>query len=131
MPNERGRPQLYCRPSHNVRACEKRREIETKQPSEKLFRLLREQLARLARYRATHNQLGPGMDEIRRSQGLPRKVGYQRVVDKVRELVVQLAPELAQDLAEPWRGTTTGIEANTAIEQAEESAPAGRRVRRR
>ena len=49
--NRRGRPRLYCRPSHRVRAHEKRREAESKLPSEKENRLLTECLMRLARQR--------------------------------------------------------------------------------
>src|SRR5208282_4899472 len=109
--NLRGRKQLYCRPSHRVRAHEKRKILETAQPSEKWFRLLKERLASLARRRNRSSRV-PGLDEIRRYAGLSRPRAYQQAVDKVRELLLKLAPEVLQDLSEPWRGTITGIEAN-------------------
>ena len=122
--NERGRPRLYCRPSHRVRVHEKRREVETKEPTEKLLRLLKEKLAALARWRVRINKT-PGIDEIRRSMGLERRKAYQQAVERVRHILTQLAPQVFQDLAEPWLSTLSGIEATWHIEQAEESAVGG------
>ena len=119
--NRRGRPQLYCKPSHRVRAREKRRELEHRRPPEKLFRLLKQRLEALERWRVRCNTI-PGIDELRRYGNLPRRTAYQKAVERVREVVVQLAPELMQDLAQPWRGTLSAIEATQVIEDQEYSA---------
>ncbi len=119
--NRRGRPQLYCKPSHRVRAREKRRELENRRPSEKLFRLFKQRLEALRRWRVRSNTI-PGIDELRRFGSLPRGKAYQKAVERVREVLVQLAPELIQDLAQPWRGTLSAIEATQFIEDQENSA---------
>jgi len=119
--NRRGRPKLYCKPSHRVRAREKRRELETKRPSEKLLRLLKQRLEALRRWRVRSNTI-PGIDEIRQFASLPRSKAYRKAVEKVREVLVKLAPELIQDLAQPWRGTLSAIEATQIIEDQENSA---------
>lgn len=62
------------------------------------------------------------MDEIRRLVGLGRSAAYQKAVERVREMIIQLAPEVAQDWAEPWRGALHGIEAAQVIQQVENSA---------
>ena len=115
MPNSRGRRQLYCRPSHRVRAHEERKFSEALHPSEKQFRLLREGILSLERWRRQRNQL-PGIDEIRRYAGLPRGTMYQRAVDRVRDLLTSLAPEVVQDLNQPVRGTLSNIEATGIID---------------
>ncbi len=119
--NRRGRPKLYCKPSHRVRAREKRRELENRQPSEKSFRLLKQRLEALRRWRVRSNKI-PGVDELRRFASLPRSKPYQKAVERVHELLVKIAPELIQDLAQPWRGTLSAIEATQIIEDQEDSA---------
>lgn len=119
--NQRGRPQLYCKPSHRVRAREKRRELENRWPAEKLFRLLKQRLEALRRWRVRSNRI-PGIEELRQFASLPRRRAYQKAVERVREVLVQLAPELIQDLAQPWRGTLSAIEATQIIEYQENSA---------
>src|ERR1039457_2988156 len=119
--NQRGRPQLYCKPSHRVRAREKRRELGNRQPSEKLFRLFKQRLEALRRWRVHSNRI-PGIEELRQFASLPRRKAYQKAVERVREVLVQLAPELIQDLAQPWRGTLSAIEATQIIEDQENSA---------
>ena len=118
--NTRGRPQLYCKPSHRVRAREKRRELETRQPSEKVFRLLKQRLEALRRWRVRRNRI-VGIEELRQFMGLPRGAAYQKAVERVLVCLVQLAPELIQDLAEPWRGTLSAIEAMQVIQRQESS----------
>jgi hypothetical protein len=39
---------MSCRSSHRVRAHEKRKEVETRYPSERLFRLLKQRLSEIA-----------------------------------------------------------------------------------
>jgi hypothetical protein len=120
--NGRGRPKQYCRASHRVRAHEKRRELENRQPTEKLFRLLKQRLLTLKRWRGRSDKI-PRLDEIRRFPQLDRGKGYQKAVERVAELLTQLAPELFQDLVQPWRAALRGLEATRVIEQLEESAP--------
>ena len=86
--NRRGRPQLYCRPSHRVRAREKRREAEGKQPSEKQFRLLIEYLTRLARQRRRYS----GLPWNYKEWGFPLR--YERARAKVRDALEKLVPEV-------------------------------------
>src|SRR5260221_13225290 len=88
----RGRPKLYCRPSHRVRASEKRREREQRVPLERAFRVLRQRLESLQGWRVQQNKT-PGIDEIRRSFNLPRNKAYQRAVERVREALIPLAAE--------------------------------------
>jgi hypothetical protein len=121
MPNGRGRPQLYCRPSHRIRAYEKRREIETRQPSEKLFRTLKEQLEALRHWRIRSNKV-PGMDEMRRAVSMSRTKAYQQAVERVRESLTQVAPEVLQDLVQSWRATLSDIEATREVEGVEAAA---------
>jgi hypothetical protein len=119
----RGRPQRYCRPSHRVRAYEKRRlESARLSETEKLYRLLKKRLAALIRWRIRCNRV-PGLDEIRRFAKVNRNKAYQQAVDGVNEILVRLAPEVFQDLVEPWRAALKGLEANREIERLEESAP--------
>jgi hypothetical protein len=59
------------------------------------------------------------MDEIWRSLRIGRNQRYQDAVDKVRELITELAPEVVQDLENPVKRTLTVIEANKTIEQQE------------
>jgi hypothetical protein len=121
VPSPRGRPPLYCRPSHRVRAHEKRKALETRHPPERLFRLLKERLTALARWRVRRNQI-PGMEEIRLYAGVGRTPAYQREVEKVLKILIQVAPELLQDLAEPWRAILSKIEATQVIDDQEISA---------
>jgi hypothetical protein len=132
-PNGRGRPQLYCRPSHRVRALEKRQALEHSVPGEKEFGRLRQRLESLRRCRVHRNRI-PGIEEIRQFVGAPRSKAYQRAVERVREVLIRLAPEVVQDLDQPWRATLSAIEATGIIERQEESAatdPPPRRKRRR
>jgi hypothetical protein len=121
-PKQRGRPQLFCKPSHRVRAREKRRELEYRRPSEKLFRLLKQRLDALWRHRVRATGIR-GMDEFRRFANLPRRPLHQNAVESVHDVLVQLAPELFQDLAQPWRGTISAIEADHIIDRIEDAAP--------
>jgi hypothetical protein len=120
-PSGRGRPQLYCRPSHRVRAREKRRELEHRVPGEKEFSLLRQRLESLRRCRVRWNRI-PGIEEIRQFVGAPRGKAYQRAVERVREVLIRLAPEVVQDLGQPWLATLSAIEANGIIDRQEETA---------
>ena len=91
--NRRGRPRLYCRPSHRVRAREKRREAEHKLPSEKELRLLTEYLRSLARQRRIYwafriVRMAP---ECANASFPPR---YERARAKVRDALNELAPEV-------------------------------------
>ncbi len=86
--NRRGRPRLYCRPSHRVRAQEKRREAESKLPSEKENRLLTECLTRLARQRRRYRMVP---DNWKRGWLPPP---YERARAKVRDALEKLAPEV-------------------------------------
>jgi hypothetical protein len=104
-----------------VRAREKRRELEYRRPSEKLFRLLKQRLEALWRRRVRSNRIH-GMDELRRFANLPRRKAYQKTVDNVREVLVQLAPEIFQDQAQSWSTTLSAIEATQIIEDQEGSA---------
>src|ERR1700676_2114747 len=90
-----------------------------------MFRLLKQRLDVLRHQRVRRNKM-PGMDEVRRFGNLPRRATYQKAVDSVREVLVQLAPELFQDLAHPWSGALSAIEATQIIKDQEDSA-----VRRR
>jgi hypothetical protein len=101
-------------------AHEKRREVESRQPTEKLFRLLKQRLLVLKRWRDRGNRI-PGLDQIRRFAQLERGKGYQQAVERVAEILTQLAPE--QDLVQPWRAALRDLEATRVIEQLEESAP--------
>ncbi len=92
--NRRGRPQLYCKPSHRVRAREKRREAERKLPSEKEVRLLTECLMRLARQRQRFWIL-PTNSKWR----LPSP--YERARAKVRDALEKLAPEVFEQPSAP------------------------------
>ena len=116
--NARGRPRRYCRPSHRVRAFEKRKELESRQPREKQYRLLREWLESLQIWRR-RSGVFPGLDEIRRFAGLPRRKNYQRAVEGVRNILMGLAPELFQE-EERWRMAVRDLEANAAIERNEQ-----------
>ena len=118
--NRRGRPQLYCKPSHRVRAHEKRRELENKWPAEKSFRLLKQRLEALWRWRVRSNRI-PGLEEMRLWGRVSRGKAYQQAVERIRESLVELAPELMQDLAEPWRAALSKIEATQRIETQEYS----------
>jgi hypothetical protein len=113
-----------------VRAHEKRHELETRHPAEKLFRLLKQRLEALARWRVRCNRT-PGMEEIRLYMDMTRAQAYQRATERVRETLTQLAPELFQDLAQPWRGTLAGLEARQVIENQEKSAMGDGHRRRR
>jgi hypothetical protein len=86
--------QLYCRPSHRVRAREKRREAETKQPSEKQVRLLFEDLTRLARQRQRFSMMPSNW-----KWGL--SPAYERARAKVRSAVEKLAPEVFRQPSAP------------------------------
>jgi hypothetical protein len=100
-----------------VRAHEERKFSEALQPSEKQFRLLREGILSLARWRRQCNQL-PGFEEMRRHAGIPRSAMYQRAVDRVSDLLTSLAPEVVQDLNQPVRGTLSNIEATGIIDRS-------------
>jgi hypothetical protein len=63
-----------------VRAHEKRRELENRQPTEKLFRLLKQRLLTLKRWRDRGNMIS-GLDQIRRFVQLDRGKGYQKAVE--------------------------------------------------
>src|SRR5208282_5084167 len=86
--NRRGRPKLYCKPSHRVRAREKRREAESKLPSEKEVRLFTECLMRLARQRQRY----PLVPTSWKRWGLPP--AYEHARAKVRDALEKLAPEV-------------------------------------
>jgi len=62
------------------------------------------------------------MEEIRLYGEIERTKPYQQAVDKVREILTKLAPELLQDLAQPVRGALSSIETKQEIEQHERSA---------
>jgi hypothetical protein len=53
---------------------------------------------------------------------MPRGKAYQQAVDRVREVLVRLAPEVFQDLGQPWLATMRNIEATGIIERVEECA---------
>jgi hypothetical protein len=53
---------------------------------------------------------------------MPRGKAYQQAVERVRELLVRLAPEVFQDLGQPWLATMKDIEATGIIERLEECA---------
>ena len=93
--NRRGRPKLYCKPSHRVRAHEKRRETESKLPSEKESRLLTEYLTRLARQRRRY-WIVP--DNWKRGWLPPP---YERARAKVRDALEKLAPEVFLQASAP------------------------------
>jgi|SRR5208337_49999 len=92
--NRRGRPKLYCKPSHRVRAREKRREAERKLPSEKEVRLFTECLMRLARQRQRFWMLPTNS-----KWGLPSP--YERARAKVRDALEKLAPEVFERASAP------------------------------
>jgi len=93
--NQRGRPQLYCKPSHRVRAREKRREAESKLPSEKEVRLLTECLTRLVRQRRRYRMVP---DNWKRGWLPPP---YERARAKVRDALEKLAPEVFERSSVP------------------------------
>ncbi|MFZ0246593.1 hypothetical protein [Candidatus Binatus sp.] len=64
----------------------------------------------------SRNRRTPTVCESAAQQGLPE------AVERVREVLVQLAPELIQDLAQLWRGTLSAIEGTQIIEDQENSA---------
>src|ERR1035437_3187740 len=92
--NRRGRPKLYCKPSHRVRAREKRQEAESKLPSEKEFRLFTECLTRLARQRRRY-----WMVPTNWKWALPPP--YERARAKVRDALEKLAPEVFERPSAP------------------------------
>jgi hypothetical protein len=105
-----------------VRAHEKRRELEKKQPTEKLFRLLRQRPKTLKRCRDGALWV-PGVDEMRRFAHVGGGKAYHKAIEGVTKILIELAPELFQDLNQPWLATLKGLEADRAIAQLEESAP--------
>jgi hypothetical protein len=113
-----GRPRLYCKPSHRVRALEKRQAFEAEHRTDKLLRLLRPALISLANWRGVRHK-SPGLDELRRAYGLPHNLRYQRAVDRAREIITELAPEVIQDLQDNIRRKLSGIEADRIIERQE------------
>jgi len=54
--------------------------------------------------------------------GVPRNKVYQQAVERVRELLTRLAPEVFRDLNQPWLAKRRAIEATGIIERQEESA---------
>jgi hypothetical protein len=109
---------LYCKPSHRLRAHEKRQAFEAEHRRDKLLRLLKAALISLAYWRVTRHKL-PGMDEFLRQFSIGRNLRYQRAVDRVRELITELAPEVIQDLQDDSRRALSSIEANQMIERQE------------
>src|ERR1039458_9122553 len=95
--NQRGRPQLYCKPSHRVRAREKRREAESKLPSEKEVRLLTECLTRLVRQRRRYSLILMAA----RNWKLALPPPYERARAKVRDALEKLAPEVFEQPSAP------------------------------
>ncbi len=90
--NPHGRRQLYCRPSHRVRACEKRKFAEFKEPSEKDYRLLVTKLQSLRRMRRKCRLVS---DWAAASVNMNfRKPAYEQAVKRVRQALDVLAPEI-------------------------------------
>ena len=92
--NRRGRPQLYCCPSHKVRDCQERRFAEFKEPSQRTYRLLVSRLQSLQRSR-----MGWGLEsETLSLMGgeLFRRKPYEAAVVRVRQTLDELAPEIFQ-----------------------------------
>jgi len=111
----RGRRRLYCRPSHRLRAYEKRTAFEAQHQTEKPLRQLHERLKSLDYWRRRCRLLL--FDEMRQSHGWPRTPRFQLAVDKVRELFTNLAPEVIQDLQNDIRRELSLIEANQRVQQ--------------
>jgi len=78
--NRRGRPQLYCRPSHRVRGPRETAEAEGKLTSEKQVRLLTEYLIEV--WRGSVGDI-VGCLGIGKKWGLPPP--YERALGKVRD----------------------------------------------
>jgi glutamyl-tRNA reductase len=100
-----------------VRAFEKRKEREVQQPKEKQYRILRERLESLFRWRNRSNSV-PGREQMRRFAEVSRDESYQRAVDGVRNILMELAPELFQT-EDPVKTTLRDLEATAAIERNE------------
>jgi hypothetical protein len=88
-------------------------------PLEKVSRVLRQRLESLHRHRARVNRI-PGIDEIRRSVSAPRGHAYQQAVERVCEILIRLAPEVFQDLDQPWLAKLIANEATGIIQRQEE-----------
>jgi hypothetical protein len=107
-----------------VRASEKRREFEQRVPFENEFRLLRQRLEALQRWRVRRNKIR-GMEAMRQFVDVPRSKAYQEAVERVRKALIPLAAEVFQDLGQPWCSGLSAIEATGIIERQEESASTG------
>jgi hypothetical protein len=97
MPVRRG--QLYCRPSHRLRAFEKRRIAEIRDPSERTFRLLVDGLKMLHKQRSRYSDLSHAVTRL--VGRTHRNPAYERTVLRVRKALEELAPEVFAPLKLP------------------------------
>jgi len=97
---------------------------------EKEFALLRQRLESLQRYRVRGNRI-PGIEEMQQFVGAPRGTAYQRAVERVREVLIRLAPEVVQDLVQPWLASLSAIEATGIIERQERAVATDKRSRQK